>query len=386
MDFKFTEQQLLLRNSVHEFLQKECPKNYIRELEDRREYPEEIFRKIADKGWLGVNIPEEYGGSGGDLMDFVIIGEELSKCWISLALDFGTNACFGGRTLYCHGTEEQKSALLPEMCKGEARFAGAFTEPGGGTDLLAMTTNAVKQDGNWIVNGQKTFITAAQEADYLITIVRTEKNPVKRASAFTIFLINAKSKGIEINKLHKLGAWSSDTNEIFDSDVKVPDSARIGEVNQGFYLLTDTLNNERIMVATMSLGNGEAAFEDALEYAKQRQAFGRPIGQFQMIQRYLAELKIEIDAAKLLIYRAASLEAEGLPCYLEATMADYFASEVALKCTTTGMRILAGASVTMENAMQRYFRDGIMTVFGPISNEMCLNQIAQYSLKLPRSY
>lgn len=386
MDFKFTEAQLLLRNSVREFLQKECPKSYIRELEDKGEYPEQVFRKMAEKGWLGVNIPEEYGGSGGDTVDFAIMGEEIAKCWVSLALDWGTNTCFGSRTLCCHGSEEQRKSLLPKLCKGEKRFAGAFTEPGGGTDLLAMTTNATKVDDGWIVNGQKTFITAALEADYLITILRTEKNPAKRAGAFTIFLIDAKSKGVEIRKLHKLGVWSSDTNEIFFSDVKVPDKSRIGEVGRGFYLLTDTLNNERIMVATLSIGNGQAAFEDALEYAKQRYAFGRPIGQFQVIQKYLAELKVDIEAARLLVYRAASMEAEGLPCGMEATMADYFASEVALKCATTGMRIMAGAGYMMENAMQRYYRDAIVTVFAPISNEMCLDEVARHSLGLPRAY
>lgn len=385
MDFKFTEAQLLLRNSIREFLQKECPKNYIRELEEKEEYPEEIFKRMAEKGWLSVSIPEEYGGAGGDSVDFAIISEELGRCWTSLVLVWGTNTCFGGRTLCCHGNEEQKKSLLPKLCTGEVRFAGAFTEPGGGTDLLAMTTSATKENDVWVVNGQKTYITGALEADYLITIVRTDKNPAKRAAAFTIFLIDAKSSGIEINKLHKLGVWSSDTNEIFFTDVRVPQTSIIGEVNRGFYQLTDTLNNERIMVASSALGNGEAAFEDALEYAKQRYAFGRPIGQFQVIQKYLAELKVEIEAARLLTYRAASLESEGMPCGMESTMADYFASEVALKCAITGMRIMAGAGYMMENPMQRYYRDAMVSVFAPISNEMCLDELAR-SLGLPRSY
>lgn len=385
MDFKFTEAQLLLRNSIREFLQKECPKNYIRELEEKEEYPEEIFKRMAEKGWLSVSIPEEYGGAGGDSVDIAIISEELGRCWVSLGMAIGTNTCFGGRTLCCHGNEEQKKSLLPKLCTGEVRFAGAFTEPGGGTDLLAMTTSATKENDVWVVNGQKTYITGALEADYLITIVRTDKNPAKRAAAFTIFLIDAKSSGIEINKLHKLGVWSSDTNEIFFTDVRVPQTSIIGEVNRGFYQLTDTLNNERIMVASSALGNGEAAFEDALEYAKQRYAFGRPIGQFQVIQKYLAELKVEIEAARLLIYRAASLESEGMPCGVESTMADYFASEVGLKCAITGMRIMAGAGYMMENPMQRYYRDAIVSVIAPISNEMCLDELAR-SLGLPRSY
>lgn len=385
MDFKFTEAQLLLRNSIREFLQKECPKNYIRELEEKEEYPEEIFKRMAEKGWLSVSIPEEYGGAGGDSVDIAIISEELGRCWVSLGMAIGTNTCFGGRTLCCHGNEEQKKSLLPKLCTGEVRFAGAFTEPGGGTDLLAMTTSATKENDVWVVNGQKTYITGALEADYLITIVRTDKNPAKRAAAFTIFLIDAKSSGIEINKLHKLGVWSSDTNEIFFTDVRVPQTSIIGEVNRGFYQLTDTLNNERIMVASSALGNGEAAFEDALEYAKQRYAFGRPIGQFQVIQKYLAELKVEIEAARLLTYRAASLESEGMPCGMESTMADYFASEVGLKCAITGMRIMAGAGYMMENPMQRYYRDAMVSVFAPISNEMCLDELAR-SLGLPRSY
>jgi len=385
MDFNFTEAQLLLRNSAREFLQKECPKSYIREMEEKGEVPEEVFKKMAEKGWLGVSIPEKYGGAGGDSVDFAILLEETGRCWTSLGLLWGINTVFGARTLGCHGSEEQKRSLLPKLCKGEVRFSGAFTEPGGGTDLLALTTNATKVKDAWVVNGQKTFITGALEADYLVTLVRTEKNPAKRAGAFTIFLIDAKSSGIEIRKLHKLGVWASDTDEVFFTDVKVPEKSVIGEVNRGFYMLTDTLNNERIMVSAMSIGNGQAAFEDALEYAKQRHAFGKPIGQFQVIQRYLAELKVEIEAARLLIYRAAWMESQGLPCGMESTMADYFASETALKCAITGMRVMAGAGYMMENSMQRYYRDAIVTVFAPISNEMCMDEIAR-SLGLPRSY
>lgn len=386
MDFRFSDQQLLLRKSLREFLQKECPKSYIRELEDRQEYPEKVFREMAKNGWLGIQIPEEYGGVGGDAVDYVIAGEEIARCWVSLVLDWGTSACLASKTLCCYGSEEQKKSLLPKLCTGETRFAGAFTEPGGGTDLLAMTTSATRANDGWIVNGQKTFITGAQEADYLITIVRTEKDPTKKANAFTILLIDAKADGIEIRKLHKAGIWSSDINEIFFTDVKVPDESRIGEVGRGFYLLIDTLNNERLLTSAVAIGNGQAAFEDALEYTKQRYAFGKPIGQFQVIQRYLAELMVEIEAARLLMYRAATMEAEGLPCGKEAIMSDYLTTEVGLKCAITGMRIMAGAGYMMENAMQRYYRDAIPQVFAPITNEMCLDQLARHGLGLPRAY
>jgi len=385
MDFSFTEAQLLLKNSVHDFLQKECPKSYVREFEDKGEYPEGLFRKMANMGWLGIPVPEEYGGSGGDTLDLVIVGEEIARFWLSLALLWGFSTCFGAKTICSHGNEEQKRLLLPKLSKGELRFAGAFTEPGGGTDLLALTTNATKQNGNWVVNGQKTFITGAQEADYLITIVRTNKNPAKRTDAFTVFLIDTKSNGVEIRRLHKLGLWGLDTNEIFFDDVTVPESSIIGEVNRGFYHLLDTLNNERIVVSGTILGMSQATFEDALEYAKQRYAFGKPIGQFQQIQHYLAQMKIEIDAAKFLLYRAAWMESNGMPSGMEATMADYFTSEVGHKCAVLGMRIMAGAGFMMDSSMQRYYRDSIIPLFAPISNEMCLNQLAQ-SLGLPRSY
>jgi len=308
MDFSFTEEQLLLKNSVQEFLQKECPKSYIAELERRylreeeaEEYPREIFKKMAQQGWLGTSFPEEYGGSGGDIVDLAILCEELGKCWLSLAGAFMLCVTFGGATINYHGNEEQKRSLLPKLCQGEIRFSGAFTEPGGGTDLLALTTSATKENDTWVINGQKTFITGALEADYLITIVRTNKNPAKRAAAFTIFLVDAKNSGIQTNKLHKLGLRGIDTNEIFYTDVRVPQTAVIGDVDQGFYHLLDTLNNERITVGSMAIGNGEAAFEDALEYSKQRYAFGKPIGQFQTIQNYLAQMKVEIEAARLLV-------------------------------------------------------------------------------------
>ena len=385
MDFSFTEAQLLLKNSVHDFLEKECPKSLVRELEDKREYPEELFRKMANMGWLGIPVPEEYGGSGGNSMDLVIVGEEIGKFWFSLALIWGGSTCFGAKTICSHGSVEQKKFLLPKLCKGELRFSGAFTEPGGGTDLLALTTNATKQDGEWVVNGQKTFITWAQEADYLITFARTNKNPEKKTDAFTVFLIDSKSSGIEIRGLDKLGLWGTDSNEVFFNDVRVPETSVIGEVNRGFHHLLDTLNNERIVASGAILGMSQAAFEDALEYAKQRYAFGKPIGQFQQIQSYLSRMKIDIDAARFLLYRAAWMEVNGMPCGMEATMADYFVSEVGHKCAVLGMRIMGGAGFMMDSSMQRYYRDSIGPVFGPISNEMCLNQLAQ-SMGLPRSY
>jgi len=385
MDYGFSEAQLLLRNSIREFLNKECPKNYIKEMEQREEYPEAIFKKMAKNGWLGIGIPEKYGGSGGDSVDTTILAEEIGKCWFSLGLVWGTSNCFGGRTIYNHGTEEQKRSLLPKLCKGELRFAGAFTEPGGGTDLLNIQTTATKADDSWVINGQKTFITNALESDYLITIARTNKSPTKRGAAFTIFLVDTESSGIQMNKLRKLGSWSADADEIFFSDVKVPQSSIIGEIDRGFYQLADTLNNERIAVASCAIGNGQAVLEDALEYAKQRQAFGKPIGQFQRIQNYLAEMKIMLEAGRLLVYRAAWMESKAMSCAIEATMADYFASEVAHKCAAMGMRIMAGAGYMMDNPMQRYFRDSVIPLFAPISNEMCLDEIAR-SLGLPRSY
>ena len=284
------------------------------------------------------------------------------------------------------GTEEQKLKYLPKLFSGEMLFALALTEPGGGTDILgSLKTTATKQDGHYVVNGQKTFITGAHVADYLITVVKTGNGSKKKSGGLSVLMIDAKSSGVEIRRLKKLGIRATGTNEIFFTDVEVPVENLMGSENGGWPQIVHTLNNERVALAALSVGIGQAAFDYALNYAKEREAFSRPIGQFQTIQGYLAEAATELERVRLLTYKAAWLQSKDKKCAKETAMAKLAASEIGFQVALKGMRILGGYGYMMEYDMQRFFRDAELFLVTPISNEMTKNFIAM-ELGLPRSY
>lgn len=387
MDFEFTEQQKIMRDTIANFMKKECPPEYTRALDAECRFPEEVWQKLAENGFLGISIPEEYGGSGGDILDYTILIEEMSKASIAVAFGFFLSVCFGGKSIGFYGSEEQKQFFLPALAEGRCKFSLSLTEPGGGTDILgSLATYAEAKDDHYIINGQKTFISGATVADYLITVVRTDKNRSRKAQGISVLIVDAKTPGIDIRPLKKLALPSISACEVFYEDVKVPKSALLGEEGKGWYQLVSTLDNERIGVAAMSLGLGRAIFEYVLKYAKERYAFGKPIGQFQSIQHYLAEAAVKLEAARGLIYKAATLQANGRKCDVEATMAKYFASKVGFEVASMGITVMGGYGVMEEYEVGRHLHIAKGFTFGPISNEMCLNYIGMAGLGLPRSY
>jgi alkylation response protein AidB-like acyl-CoA dehydrogenase len=263
----------------------------------------------------------------------------------------------------------------------------AVTEPGGGTDILGALKTIARRDGDdFIVNGQKIFITNAHKADYLLTLVKTDETASKKAKSLSLFLIPVRdNSGIEIVPLKKFTIKGASACEIFFDNATVPAKNMLGELHNGWYELLKTLNHERIMVAALTNGIGQAALEDMVDYAKKREAFGRPIGQYQAIQHKIADTALELELAKLITYKATWLLETGKPCHIEAAMAKMFSSEMAFKASARGLDVLAGYGVTLDYDMQRYFRDSRQCTFSPISNEMVRNFIAeQYGL--PRSY
>lgn len=386
MDFDFSEEQLMLQDSVRRFCEKELPKDVVRKSDENEELPLSIWPKMAELGWLGIALPEEYGGTGGSIIEQLIIMEELSRKSPALAICFMTTNSFGARTIFNNGSESQKKAFLPKISRGEVKFCLALTEPGGGTDVLgALKTKAETQGSEFVINGQKTFISDASVADYMILVARTDENPAKKSKGFSLILVDMNRDGVEIQKLNKLGIRPSVVSEIFLTDVHVPLDNLIGTRQEGWRHLLDTLNNERILVAGYSLGIGQSAFDDAVSYAKERDAFGRPISQFQAIQHYLSDMYVRLELARLITYKAAWLQSLAKPCGVESTMAKLVASEAGLEIATNGMRILAGYGYMMEYDMQRYYRDAMQAVVTPITNEMSKNYIGQ-SLGLGRSY
>ncbi len=387
MDFELEEQHKMLQAAVRQFLRTEYPSERVRKDDEERSFPADVYKKMAELGWIGLPFPEAYGGGGGNMLDACIVAEELAHGATGLWLVYCLSVCFGGKTLEHSGTEEQKQLYLTKLCSGEYKFALALTEAEGGTDILGSArTTAIEKGDDFIINGSKMFITGAHIADYLVTFARTSEGRSKKGEGFSIILVPAKAKGVQINKLNTMGFRTPGTCEIFFDDVRVPVSNLLGVNGRGWHYLTYALNHERVIVAAGAVGMAQAAFDMALQYSKQRMAFGKPIGQFQAIQHYLADLSTEIDAARLLTLRAAWQFSQGSSGIIEAAKADMSASEVAVKAANIGMRIFGGASYLMDNDMQRLYRDSLAQVFGPISNEMIKNRIAEMELGLPRSY
>lgn len=387
MNFELSEEKGMLLDTLRKFVSQECSSEFARKIDEDETFPNELYIKMAELGFMSLPFPEKYGGLGGDVIDEVLIIEELSKASAAIGLTYFLSTCFGGKSIEFFGTEDQKKNYLPKLFSGEMIFSLALTEPGGGTDILgSLKTTAVKKDNSYIVNGQKTFITGAHVSDYLITVVRTGKESDKKSGGLSVLMIDTKSPGMEIRRLKKLGIRATGTNEIFFTDVEVPIENLMGtEENKGWLQVVDTLNNERVSLAALSVGIGQAAFEYALNYAKEREAFSRPIGQFQTIQNYLAETATELEMARLLIYKAAWLQSHNKRCGKETAMAKLAASEIGFRATLKGMRIMAGYGYMMEYDMQRFFRDAELFLVAPITNEMTKVFIAM-ELGLPRSY
>ncbi len=386
MDFGMNEERRMLVDTLRKFVAKECSTDFAREIDETETFPHELYRKMADLGLMGLPFPSKYGGLGGNTIDEVIIIEELSKASAAIGLTYFLSTCFGGKSLEYFGTEQQKQTMLPKLISGDLMFSLALTEPGGGTDILAnLRTVALRKDGRYIVNGQKTFITGAHVADYLITAVRTKKNPAKKSDGVSVLIIDAKSPGIDIRPLKKLGIRATGSNEIFFNDVEVPEENLMGEEHRCWRPLTNTLNNERVALAAVSLGIGQAAFDYAYKYAQEREAFSRPISSFQAIQNYLVESATELEMARLITYKAAWMQSHSEKCAKETAMAKLAASEAGFKAALAGMRILGGYGYMMEYDMQRFFRDAELFLVAPITNEMIKNFVAM-EMGLPRSY
>jgi acyl-CoA dehydrogenase len=387
MDFEFTEEQKALRELARKFVEREMPKEAVAGWDRDCEFPHALLGKMADVGLMGASIPEEFGGSGGGAIEETIVIEEIARHSSTIALAYGLDVSFGAVTIERHGGEEQRREFLPKIVSGELHFALSLTEPNGGTDILgAMKTVAIEDGDDYIINGTKVFTTGLNIASWLFVVARTSRDGDKPARGLTVFLVNKDTPGISWKKIEKLGSRFLHSYEVVYDNVRVPKSAMIGTEGRGWYAILDTLNNERIFIAATCVGLGQGALDDAIQYAQERKAFGKPIGQFQAVQHQLADSLTEIEMARLMTYKAAWMQDRGEDCALPASMAKYYASEAAFRTTDRGMRVLAGYGFTMEYHMQRYYRDIRQLIFAPITNEMSRNFIAQVGCGLPRSY
>lgn len=375
MDFSFTPEQEIFRRTVREFADR-----YIRpripEMEERKEIPRDIFDAMAKQGFYGLRYPEEFGGQGGDNVTFAIFIEEMSRCYMSTAARAMMQCLMGTDFIYRYGTEEQKREFLIPAIKGERYGTMCMTEPTGGTDLGAIQTTAVRDGNEYIINGQKSWITGADMCDFFTVAAKT--NPEAGFRGIDMFLVERDRPGVEVGRrIDKIIAVASGCYELFFHNVRVPaDHLYGGEEGKGFALLRNILNDIRVHTAAQALGTAIAAYEESLEYAQQRVAFGRPIIQFQAIQHDLAKMVVDIEASRLLIYHAAWLMDQGLPVNVEAAVCKYYVTEAVLRIVDDASRIFGAYGAATDMNIQRYLRDARWLLYGAGTQHIILNIIA----------
>nr|WP_230972507.1 acyl-CoA dehydrogenase family protein [Archaeoglobus neptunius] len=348
------EDYRILQQAVREFAEKEIMP-YGQEYDEKKEYPLDIFRKAAKLGYVGASVPEEYGGAGMGCLAEAIISEELTRADSSIgsAIDL---AVLGVPMILRFGTEEQKERYVPPVVKGERPSAIAITEPDCGTDVAAMRTRAVRDGGWWVINGSKTFITNGSVAGHTIVVAKTaETDPPHRG--ISAFIVETSSEGYEARRIEKMGLNCHDTAELTLKNVRVPAENLLGKENRGFYQLMEFFNESRVKIAALHLGMAVGAYERALEYAKQRKAFGKPLIEHQAIQFKLADMWKDIEAARLLVYRAAWMIDKEKPSPPLSSAAKLFASEAAVRITYEALQIFGGYGYSKEYDIERYYRD-----------------------------
>lgn len=388
MDFELTQEQKMIVEAAAEIAHDYNPE-YWREKDKKHEFPEDFWKSLIDAGFPGIVIPEQYGGGGMGMFEMVLAMETLASEGCGLAGEWllCLSAVFGGSSIQKHGNETQKETYLPKIAKG-MEFCLALTEPDAGTNTLNTKTMAKKEGDNYIINGQKMFISGADRAKGMVLITRTtpiEKAP-KRTFGLTLFLVDLPNPAIEIIPIEKHGINYSKTFEVYISDLKVSKDNLLGEEDKGWYLILDTLNPERMSFSAASCGIGLLAIKKAVEYANERKVFGTPIGAHQAVQFPLADAKAKIEAARLLNYKAAWLYDKGQNCGAEANMAKVAAVDAGIQAVYHSMQTFGGYGYAVEYDVERWWREINLIRLAPVTHQMALAFIGEHILGLPKSY
>jgi alkylation response protein AidB-like acyl-CoA dehydrogenase len=376
MDFSFTEQQNLLRDSVRKMLDRVATPEYIKETDVNARYPYEVYDAFVEMGLISMVFPEEYGGLGGDVMDFTIISEELGRKSYDMLGAYGTSV-FNGLNLLHNGTEAQKRHFLPKLMSGEIRMSISMTEPDAGSDAGAMRTTARREGDEWVINGQKVFATAAGAKDNIISVYLKTDTTVPYKQGISLILVDNTLPGVNLRKLDTLGRRSLGTYEIFFDNVRVPADRLVGEPNRGWDYMLSGLQLERLMTTAAYSGAAQNVVDQAVAYASERKQFGKPIGNFQSIAHLLADMQTEVEASRLLMWQAAWQLANGKDALKALSMAKLFGSETYIKAANNGMQIMGGYGYIMEFDMQRHYRDARSTTITAGTSQMQRNIIAK---------
>ncbi|WP_284035542.1 acyl-CoA dehydrogenase family protein [Neobacillus sp. 114] len=388
MNFEWNEDQLLLKKEVSRLCSK-FDDNYWLECDKAHRFPWEFYNAFAEAGWLGVAIPEKYGGAGLGITEAAIILHAVAES--GAGMNGGTTlhlSMFGLNPVVKHGSEEMKQKYLPSAARGELHVSFGVTEPDAGTDTTSITTFARKDGDRYIINGQKVWNSKGKEASKVLLLARTTplSDCKKKTDGMTLFLADLDEKYCTLREIDKLGRNAVDSNELFIEDLPVDESDVVGEVGKGFYHLLDGLNPERILLSAEFCGLGRVALKKAINYANERVVFNRPISKNQSIQHPLAESHAKLEAAELLWQRAANKYDNGLPTGPDANMAKYLAAEAVFEACDRALQTLGGFGYAKEFHIERYWREARLLKIAPVSQQMVLNYLSEHVLGMPKSY
>jgi len=388
MELSFTDDQIAVRDAIAKLCEK-YDDAYWLERDTDGQFPEDFVKDMADGGWLGIAMPEEFGGSGLGVIEAALMMQAIAESGAGFS---GASAVhiniFGPHPLVVHGTEEQKQKHLPALIAGKDRSCFGVTEPNAGLDTTRIETRAVRKGDHYIVNGRKMWTSTAQTANKILLLARTtpREEGKKPTDGITMFYTDFNREYCEAHVIEKMGRKAVDSNATFYDNLPVPVEDRVGEEGKGFYYILDGLNPERILVASESVGLGRAALRKAVAYANERVVFDRPIGQNQAIQHPLADAWAHLEAADAMTWRAAALYDAGEPCGAEANAAKYLAAEACFTACERAVMTHGGMGYAKEFHVERYLRESFISRIAPVSREMILNFIGQHVLKMPRSY
>jgi alkylation response protein AidB-like acyl-CoA dehydrogenase len=370
------DEQRLWKEQVDRFMEREIGREYIRKCDAAREYPYEGYEKIARQDWLRLLIPEQHGGFGGTILDYALMCEALARYGFDFATGFMVST-FTAMNIVKFGSEEQKQRYLEPFMRGEIRFSVSISEPEAGSDAANTKTRAVRDADGWRLRGQKLWCSGASAHNVVIAmLVRTDPQAKKHAG-LSVFLVPNDTPGLDIRRLPTMARRATGTTEIFVDDARVGPEQLLGEEGKGWSIITDHLELERIAVSAGYVGNAQQAVDDALRYAHERVQFEQRIFDFQVIRHMLADMQTQVDAARLLVYRAADLATRGIPCSKEVSMGKLFASETLQMVTRHGMQIMGGHGMLPEADMERYFREGMQSTIGAGTSQIQRTIIAK---------
>jgi alkylation response protein AidB-like acyl-CoA dehydrogenase len=377
MDYRLTSEQELLREKTRDFVTREITNDVAAAIDEADKFPHELMAKLSAEGFMGINVPEEYGGQGGGVLEEMVFFEEISKALPVLSWTTGDIILYGNNIIKTNGNEAQKKAYLPRLVKGEMLFCFALTEPDAGSDAASITTSAESVDDHYVITGNKMFISGASVSDIAVTNTRTGPS---KYGGITQFLVDTKSEGYSAMPIKKLGYKGSDTCEVVYDNVRVPPDHILGGescLHQGWKQMMRLLNGERLVLSACSIGIMERVVSELIPFVRERAAMARPVGKYQDVEHRVAEMATHLEAARRLAYYAAWMVTEKMECVKETSMTKYFCTETGKRICTEAMQIMGNHAYTMDSCVQRLFRDIPVLSVGGGTSQIQKNIIAK---------